>query len=401
MKEFEEYKARGLKLDLSRGKPSGDVLDLSNGMLDGLDTYLSEDGTDIRNYGVLAGLPECKRMFSDLLGVPAEQMILGGNSSLSHMYTVFGLLWNFGIGGSTPWVREANVKILCPVPGYDRHFALTEDFGAEMIPVPMTADGPDMNVVEKLAAEDASVKGIWCVPLYSNPEGVVYSEETVRRLARMKTADPHFRIFEDNAYGVHHIFEEHRVTNILTCAREAGNPDRVFYYFSTSKITFPGGGISLVTSSPANVKEVLAHIGKQTIGYDKITQMRTVKLFGGSADAIRAHMKNIAALLRPRFELVLKYLDSEFAENGIVRYRAPMGGYFVSIDVPDGCASRVVALAKEAGVVLTGAGATWPYGKDPRDSNIRIAPTYPTLGELDTTMRILCLCIRIAAAEKA
>jgi DNA-binding transcriptional MocR family regulator len=398
--EYEEYKSQGLKLDLSRGKPSGDVLDLSNGLLDGLDTYLSEDGTDIRNYGVVAGLPECKRLFSELLGVAPERMILGGNSSLNHMYNVFTLLWNFGIGGSKPWSKEDGVKVLCPVPGYDRHFALTEDFGAEMIPVPMTEDGPDMDVVEKLVANDRQIRAIWCIPLYSNPEGVVYSDETVRRLANMKTADPNFRIFWDNAYGVHHIFEEHRISDIFELADKAGYPNRVFYYFSTSKITFPGGGISLIATSPENVKDILVHIGRQTIGYDKITQLRTVRFFDGKVGNIKAHMQAIAGLLRPRFDLVLSALESEFAGTDIISYRKPKGGYFVSIDVPDGCASRVVALAKDAGVTLTGAGATWPLGKDPHDSNIRIAPTYPTLAELETIMQILCVCIKIAAAEK-
>jgi DNA-binding transcriptional MocR family regulator len=400
LKKYEEFKAQGLKLDLSRGKPSGDVLDLSNGMLGALDTWKSEDGTDIRNYGVVAGLPECKRLFSELLGVDAERMILGGNSSLSHMYNVFAMLWNFGVGGSKPWSEEDGVKVLCPVPGYDRHFALTEDFGAEMIPVPMTENGPDMDIVEQLVKDDARVKAIWCTPLYSNPEGVVYSDETVKRLAGMRTADPNFRIFWDNAYGVHHIFGEHKVADIFALAEAAGYPNRVFYYFSTSKITFPGGGISFVASSPENVKDVLGHIGRQTIGYDKITQLRTVKLFGGKAENIKAHMMNIANLLRPRFEIVLNSLETEFAGGDIVRYKKPKGGYFVSIDVPDGCARRVVALAKEAGVTLTGAGATWPYGRDPQDSNIRIAPTYPTPRELEKIMQILCVCIKIAAAEK-
>jgi DNA-binding transcriptional MocR family regulator len=400
LKKYEEFKARGLKFDLSRGKPSGDVLDLSNGMLDRLDTWESEDGTDVRNYGVVAGLPECKRLFSELLGIDAERMILGGNSSLSHMYNVFTMLRDFGVGASKPWSQEDKIKVLCPVPGYDRHFSLTEDLGAEMVPVPMTEDGPDMDIVEQLVAGDAHIKAIWCTPLYSNPEGVVYSDEVVKRLASMKTADPDFRIFWDNAYGVHHIFGEHSVADIFALAEAAGYPNRVFYYFSTSKITFPGGGISLVASSPENVKDMLVHIGRQTIGYDKITQLRTVKLFGGKAENIKTHMMNIASLLRPRFEVVLDTLDAEFAGTDILRYKRPKGGYFVSIDVPDGCASRVVTLAKEAGVTLTGAGATWPYGKDPHDSNIRIAPTYPTPEELEKIMQILCLCIKIAAAEK-
>ncbi|MDR0356961.1 MAG: aminotransferase class I/II-fold pyridoxal phosphate-dependent enzyme [Clostridiales Family XIII bacterium] len=399
-RRYAELKERGPDLDLSRGKPPTDVLDLSNDFLGELDTYLSEDGTDIRNYGVATGLSECRRMLSDLLGVPADYMILGNNSSLSHMYNVFFMLQTFGINGSTPWSKEDGAKILCPVPGYDRHFAVTEDFGVEMIPVPMTDDGPDMDAVERLAAEDARVKAIWCIPLYSNPEGVVYSDETVSRLASMKTADPHFRIFWDNAYGVHHIFDEHRVADVFALSESAGNPDRVFYYFSTSKINFPGGGVGLVASSPANTRDMLTHIGRQTIGYDKITQLRTVKFFDGKAENIKKHMKDIAKLLRPRFELVIDSLDKAFEGTDIVTYKKPKGGYFLSLNVPDGCAKRVVRLAKEAGVKLTPAGATWPCGKDPKDRNIRIAPTCPTLAELETIMPIFCLCVKLAAAEK-
>jgi DNA-binding transcriptional MocR family regulator len=398
--QYEKYKAQGLKLDLSRGKPPGDVLDLSNKFLDKLDAYVSEDGTDVRNYGVVAGLKECKRLFSELLGIPEDYMILGNNSSLSHMYNTFFMLWNFGVNGSKPWSKEEGAKILCPVPGYDRHFTLTGDFGAEMIPVPMTGNGPDMDIVEQLVSEYASIKAIWCVPLYSNPEGVVYSDETVRRLASMKTADPNFRIFWDNAYGVHHLFGEHHIADIFALAEEAGNPDRVFYYFSTSKILFPGGGTSLVASSPANVKDMLTHIGRQTVGYDKITQLRTVRFFDGKPENVSKHMASIAELLRPRFELVLSLLDEEFAGTDTIAYEKPKGGYFISVDVPDGCAARVVSLANEAGVKLTPAGATWPYGKDIRDRNIRIAPTYPSLAELETIMRVFCLCVKIAAAEK-
>jgi DNA-binding transcriptional MocR family regulator len=399
-KKYEELKALGLKLDLSRGKPGPEVLDLSNGLLDGLDTYKTEDGTDIRNYGVPWGIPELKRLLSDLLGIPAASMIVGGNSSLTHMYNVFTTLYLFGAPGGEPWAKQEKIRILCPCPGYDRHFAVAADFGAELVIVPMNEDGPDMDVVEQLAASDPAVRGIWTVPLYSNPGGLVYSDEVTKRLAAMKTAAPDFRIFWDNAYGVHHLWQEHKIADILTLSAEAGYPDRVYYFFSTSKVTFPGGGVGLVASGPENVKQLTRHLGFQTIGFDKPTQLRTYKFFEGSAENIRAHMKNIADILRPKFELVFDKLDKDFAGTGLLEYKKPKGGYFVSAFVPDGCAKKVVALAKEAGAVLTGAGATYPYGKDPNDSNIRIAPTYPSLDELEKTMDLFAVCVKIAALEK-
>ena len=400
-KEYNELKAMGVKLDLSRGKPSSDVLDLSNGLLDGLDTWKAEDGTDIRNYGVIDGLPECKRLFSELLGIPADHMIVGGNSSLTHMYNTWAFLYLFGAAkGAEPWGKKERVKILCPCPGYDRHFSVSEDFGAEMIPVAQLRDGPDMDAIETLAASDPDVKGIWIVPLYSNPTGSVISEEKAARLARMKTAADDFRIFWDNAYGVHHLWEDHTAPDILTLCEQADNPDRVFYYFSTSKVNFPGGGIGLIASSAGNMALMRAHLTMQTIGFDKIMQLRTVKFFDGKADNIRAHMKKIAALLRPRFEIVLEALEFGFEGSGVLTWTPPKGGYFVSIDTMPGCAKAVVEMAKEAGVTLTGAGATWPYKKDPNDSNIRIAPTYPALPELEQTMRLLSLCIKIVSIDK-
>jgi len=399
--EYEALKAKGLKLDLSRGKPGPDVLDLSNAMLDGLDTYKAEDGTDIRNYGVLDGLPECKQLFSDLLGIPAAQMIVGGNSSLTHMYNTFAMMYLFGAGdGSLPWSKAGSVKILCPVPGYDRHFSVSEDFGAELVPVPLLHDGPDMDVVESLAGSDPSVKGIWIVPLYSNPTGCIISEEKARRLAGMKTAADDFRVFWDNAYGVHHLWEEHRAPDFISFCEDAGNADRVFYFFSTSKVNFPGGGVGLVASSAANIAQMKAHLSMQTIGFDKTAQLRTVKFFEGNADNIRLHMKKIAELLRPRFELVLGTLVKDFTGAGVLSWETPMGGYFISIDTMPGCAKAIVAMAKDAGVTLTGAGATWPYKKDPNDSNIRIAPTFPGLPELEKTMQLLSLCIRIVSIDK-
>ena len=396
---YEWIRGQNLKLDLSRGKPSADILDLSNGLLGALDTWKTEDGVDIRNYGVPTGINECKKLFSELLGIPEESLIIGGNSSLSHMYNVFTLLYLFGPAEHTPWVRQDRIKILCPCPGYDRHFTLTEDFGAEMVPVPMTEDGPDMDVVEDMVAHDSAIKGIWCIPLYSNPTGVVYSDETVRRLASMKTAAADFRIFWDNAYGVHHVFKEHKIADIMKLSQDAGNEERVYYFFSTSKITFPGGGLGMVAAGPKSVAQLKKHIGKQTIGYDKITQLKTVKFFG-TPDGIRRHMKKVSDLLRPKFELVLSTLKNQFEGTGLVTWVTPKGGYFISIDVPEGCAKKVVELAKEAGATLTGAGATWPYKNDPRDTNIRIAPTFPSLEELEKTMDLLTVCIKIVGIEK-
>ena len=399
--KYEELKAKGLKLDLSRGKPSSDVLDLSNGLLDGLDSYISEGGTDVRNYGVLDGLPECKKLFSDLIGIPEGRMIVGGNSSLTHMYNTYALLYLFGAAeGLAPWSKAERVKIICPCPGYDRHFSVSEDFGAEMISVPQLEDGPDMDAVEALASGDPAVKGIWIVPVYSNPTGSVISEEKAGRLASMKTATEDFRIFWDNAYGVHHIWEEHTSPDILSLCEQAGNPDRAFYFFSTSKINFPGAGIGLVASGAGNISRMRAHLTMQTIGFDKIMQLKTVKFFDGKAENVHTHMKKIAALLRPRFDLVLDTLNREFAGTGVLSWIPPKGGYFVSVETLPGCAKAVAAMAKEAGVTLTGAGATWPYKKDPSDSNIRIAPTFPTLPELEQTMELLALCIKLVSIDK-
>jgi DNA-binding transcriptional MocR family regulator len=392
------YRALGLKLDLSRGKPSGDMLDLSNSISGGVEDFFAEDGTDTRNYGVLTGLPEMKRLFSQLTGVPEELMIIGGNSSLALMYQTFANFYLFGAVGGNPWAGT-RVKILCPAPGYDRHFGLAGDFGAELIAVPMTEDGPDMGVVEKLAREDRDVKGIWLTPLYSNPGGVVTSAETAQRLACMKAAAPDFRIFWDNAYGIHHIWEEHEVPDILSLCREAGYPERAFVFFSTSKINFPGAGVSFVAAGPGEIKSFEAHMNRQMISYDKINQLRTVRFFGGSADAVKTHMRALADIFRPKFETVFRYLDT-LDGLGVLEWRRPLGGYFVSIDVFPGCAKRVVELAGSAGVKLTGAGATWPYGNDPKDSNIRIAPSFAAADEIEKTMEILLVCIRLAAAEK-
>ncbi|MDR1292060.1 MAG: aminotransferase [Clostridiales Family XIII bacterium] len=404
--KYEELKSVGLSLDLSRGKPGPDVLDVSNGLLDALGDYRAEDGTDVRNYGVLDGLPEAKRLFSELLGIPAGSMIVGGNSSLTHMYNMFAMLYQFGATDGMgamdckPWHKESHVKILCPVPGYDRHFNLSLDFGAKLVNVPMLDDGPDMDEVERLAASDPSIKGIWIVPLYSNPTGCVISGEKAARLARMSTAAPDFRIFWDNAYGVHHLWREHKAPDILSLCREAGYPERAVYFFSTSKVNFPGAGIGLAASGPRTVERVKAHLKKQTIGFDKIAQLRTVRFFDGKAENVRLHMKKLADALRPRFELVMDRLDAEFDGTGLISWKRPLGGYFLSVDTPEGCAKKVVSIAKEAGVVLTPAGATFPYGDDPKDSNLRLAPTFPSTDELSATMDVFAVCVKVAALEK-
>ncbi len=396
---YEEFKGQGLKLDMSRGKPGPAQLDLSNGLLTALTDYHTESGADARNYGILDGVPEVKKLFSDLLDIPADQIIVGGSSSLNLMYDQMARLMLFGTQGEKPWKDAGQIKWLCPVPGYDRHFGVTEEMGIEMIPVPMNDEGPDMDLVEKLAAEDESVKGMWCVPLYANPTGICYSDRTVERLASMKTAAKDFRIFWDNAYGVHHVYEEVRLKDILKAAAACGNEDRILYFFSTSKITFPGAGLAMMAASPANIAEIKKRMGVQTIGYDKLNQLRHVQYFK-SADNIRAHMKKLGDALRPKFDLVAETLEKELGGTGAARWTSPRGGYFVSLDTLPGCAKETVRLAKEAGVVMTGAGATWPYKKDPEDQNIRIAPTYPELDELGQAMELFCLCVKLCAVRK-
>ncbi|MFH8288443.1 aminotransferase class I/II-fold pyridoxal phosphate-dependent enzyme [Streptomyces sp. NPDC018059] len=401
-KEYEELAARGLSLDLTRGKPAPEQLDLSEDLLSlPGGRHTSADGTDVRNYGGLQGLPELREIFAELLQVPAAQLLALGNSSLELMHDclVHALL---GVlpGATSRWVDQERVAFLCPVPGYDRHFALCERFGIDMIPVPMTADGPDMDEVERLAAENPAVKGIWCVPKYSNPDGVVYSDETVARLARMETAAPDFRIFWDNAYAAHHLTDEPaEIADLLGACAEAGNPDRAFVFGSTSKITAAGAGVAFFGSSPANVKWLLANNQKRSIGPDKINQLRHV-LFLRDADGVRAHMECQRALLQPKFEAVARILDAELGGTGLATWTSPKGGYFVTLQVPDGCAKDVVRRAAEAGIVLTPAGATHPYGDDPRDAVIRIAPSYPSLAELEQAMHGLTVCVRLAGYEQ-
>jgi DNA-binding transcriptional MocR family regulator len=333
------------------------------------------------------------------LDIPTEKIIIGGNSSLNLMYDTMVRFMLFGTGGNTPWSKLDKVKFLCPSPGYDRHFGICEDLGIEMITIPMTEHGPDMDLVEKLVAEDPTIKGIWCVPLYSNPQGIIYSDETVDRLGSMKTAAPDFRIMWDNAYGVHHIYTENKVKDIFTVCEQAGNPNRVFYFFSTSKITFPGAGVALLAASPENIVEIKKHMGMQTIGHDKLNQLRTVTYLK-NPEGVRDHMEKLAAELRPKFDVVLETLDRELAGTGLAKWTKPQGGYFVAIDTLPGCAKETVALAKAAGVTMTGAGATFPYKKDPNDTNIRIAPTYPTYDELKIAIALFCVCVKLAGVNK-
>lgn len=400
--EHRRLRDRGLSLNLTRGKPSAEQLELSTPLLDlpGEGTHTAQDGTDCRNYGGLEGLPELRAAFCEALQVPADQLVAFGNSSLELMYEAVVDAVLFGLpGGSTPWPREGRTAMLCPVPGYDRHFALCEKLGIDMIPVAMTADGPDMDEVERLVA-DERVKGIWCVPKYSNPTGAVYSPETVRRLAAMDTAAPDFRIFWDNAYAVHHLGEgAPPLAGILDLSAEHGHPDRVFVFGSTSKITTAGSGVAFFGSSSANVSWLLGHLSKRTIGPDKINQLRHAR-FLPDAEAVSAHMERHAELLRPKFDLVHTILAKRLGDSAVASWTRPQGGYFVSLDVLDGCAARVVELAKEAGIALTPAGAPFPYGKDPHDRNIRIAPSFPRLDELGDALEGLGLCVELAATER-
>lgn len=402
--EYKKFQQRGLKLDMSRGKPSQEQLDLSMGMMDVLASYVDltcEDGTDCRNYGVLDGIHEAKVLIGDMIECNPDNIIIYGNSSLNIMYDTIARSMTHGVMGSTPWCKLDKVKFLCPVPGYDRHFAITETFGIEMINIPMTENGPDMDLVEKYVNNDETVKGIWCVPKYSNPQGVVYSDETVRRFAALKPAAADFRIFWDNAYVVHHLYKEDQaqILDILEECKKAGNPDMVFEFCSTSKVSFPGSGIAAIASSETNIADIKKRLTIQTIGHDKINQLRHVKFFK-NVDGIKAHMEKQADLIRPKFELVEKIFSDELASRGIGTWMHPLGGYFISFEAPEGCAKEIVSKCKEAGVVLTGAGSPFPYKKDPKDSVIRIAPTYPSLAELEQAANVFVVVVRMAAAEK-
>ena len=404
-KQFEDAKGKGLKLDMSRGKPAPAQLDMAMGLMDVLTSdsdMNTENGMDTRNYGLMDGIPEAKHLMADVMGgIPAENVIVCGNSSLSIMYDTVSRSVTHGVLGSTPWCKLDQVKFLCPAPGYDRHFAITQLFGIEMITIPMTPEGPDMDLVEKYVSEDPAVKGIWCVPKYSNPLGISYSDETVRRFAALKPAAEDFRIYWDNAYSIHHLYDDRQdeILEILSECEKAGNPDMVYEFASTSKVSFSGAGIAAFASSKANVEEAKRIMTIRTIGYDKVNQLRHTRYFK-NLEGLLAHMRKHAAIIRPKFEVTLEVLDKELSGLGIGEWTKPLGGYFISFDAMEGCAKAIVAKCKEAGMVLTGAGATFPYGKDPKDSNIRIAPTYPTAEEMAEASNLFVLCVKLVSVEK-
>ena len=403
-KKYREAQAKNLRLDMSRGKPSAEQLDLSMEMMDVLNSSADlkdSEGVDCRNYGVLDGVKEAKELLGQMSEVSPDKMIIYGNSSLNVMYDTVARAVTHGIMGHTPWGKLDKVKFLCPVPGYDRHFSITEYFGIEMINVPMTDQGPDMDLVEELVSSDPAVKGIWCVPKYSNPQGITYSDETVRRFAALKPAAEDFRIFWDNAYCVHHLYEDQQdfLLEILDECEKAGNPDIVYKFCSTSKISFPGSGVACIATSPNNLKDIKKQLMIQTIGHDKVNQLRHVRFFK-DIDGIHAHMRKHADIMRPKFEAVLDTLERELGGLGIGSWIRPRGGYFISFDAMEGCAKAVVAKCREAGVVMTGAGATYPYGKDPKDSNIRIAPSFPTKEELAVAADLFVLCVKLVSVEK-
>ena len=404
MHKFNEIKEKNLKLDMSRGKPSAKQLDVSLGLLDTINSssdLKALDGTDCRNYGVLDGIPEAKKLMADMMGTTPDHVIVYGNASLNIMYDQISRAYTHGILGNTPWCKLDKVKFLCPVPGYDRHFAITERFGIEMINIPMSESGPDMGMVEEYVSKDASVKGIWCVPKYSNPQGYTYSEETVKRMAALKPAAEDFRIFWDNAYVIHDLYDDNKdeIADIISECEKAGNPDMVFEFASTSKVSFPGSGIAALASSANNIADIKKQLTIQTIGHDKLNQLRHVRFFK-DINGLKEHMRKHAEFMRPKFEAVESVLEEELGGLGIGSWTEPKGGYFISFEAMDGCAKAIVAKCKEAGVKLTGAGATFPYGKDPKDSNIRIAPSFPTPEEMKQAADLFVLCVKLVSVEK-
>lgn len=394
---FESYKEMGLNLDMSRGKPSKEQLDLSMDLLKPID--YTENGVDLRNYGLLDGIGSCKKLFADLLEVDSKNIIVGPSASLNLMYDYISQCVTEGVLGSTPWCKLDEVKFLCPVPGYDRHFTILEHFGIKMINVPMTDEGPDMDVIEELV-QDTTVKGMFCVPKYSNPQGITFTDEVVERIAALKPAAEDFRIVWDNAYCVHDIKDESdTLLNIFDVLPKYGNEDMVIEVCSTAKMTFPGAGVSALAASDANIVQIKKRLNCQTISYDKMNQIRHVKFFK-DVDGVKAHMKKHAALMKPKFDMVIEHLENELGGKGIANWLDPKGGYFISLDVMNGCAKRVGELCKEAGVTLTTVGATYPYGEDPNNSNIRIAPSLPPVSELDIATQILCVSVKLACIEK-
>ena len=401
--KYKEFQSMDLSLNMARGKPSVDQLNLSMGMMDVLSSEMDltcEDGTDCRNYGVLDGIAEAKELLADMMEVNPNNIIIYGNSSLNVMYDTISRSVTHGVMGNTPWCKLDKVKFLCPVPGYDRHFAITEYFGIEMINIPMNSEGPDMDLVEKLVAEDESIKGIWCVPKYSNPSGISYSDQTVRRMARLEPAAPDFRIYWDNAYCVHHLYDDRQdhLIEILAECKRAGNPDLVYKFASTSKISFPGSGIAAIATSLNNLEDIKKQLTHQTIGHDKVNQLRHVRYFGDIHGMVE-HMRRHADILRPKFEMVEDTLEKELGGLEIGTWTNPCGGYFISFDSLPGCAKKIVARCKKVGVVMTGAGATYPYGKDPNDSNIRIAPSYPPLSDLKFAAEIFALSVKLVSID--
>lgn len=402
--QYKEFQGKDLRLDMSRGKPSTEQLDISMGMMDVLssnDDLTCDDGTDCRNYGVLDGIKEAKELLADMMEVAPDHIIIYGNSSLNVMYDTVSRSMTHGVMGSTPWSKLDKVKFLCPVPGYDRHFSITEYFGIEMVNVPMTPTGPDMDMVEEMVANDDSIKGIWCVPKYSNPQGISYSDDTVRRFARLKPAAKDFRIYWDNAYTIHHLYDrdqDHLIEILAECKR-AGNPDMVYKFASTSKVSFPGSGIATIAASQNNLVDIMKQLKIQTIGHDKVNQLRHVRFFGDIHGMVE-HMRKHADIMRPKFEAVNQILERELGGLGIGEWTSPKGGYFISFDSLNGCAKAIVARCKKSGLVMTGAGATYPYGKDPRDNNIRIAPSYPPLSDLILAMELFALCVKIVSIDK-
>ena len=401
-KDYDAFKAQGLSLNMARGKPCTEQLDLSMAMLDTVNAkseMLASTGDDCRNYGLPDGLPELREIFAAMMEVPADNVLIGGNSSLNMMFDTVACGMTHGFSGCEPWSRQKAIKFLCPAPGYDRHFAVTGYFGAQLVSVNMTPEGPDMDQVEELI-QDPAVKGIWCVPKYSNPQGYTYSDETVRRFAALKPAARDFRIFWDNAYCVHELSDTpDTLLSLWEECKKAGSEDLAFYFSSMSKITFPGSGVAAMAASGENLKVLREHFSFQTIGRDKLSQLRHVK-FLKNIDGVHEQMKKHRTILEPKFQVVLEKLRGELGGLGVARWTEPHGGYFISVDVMEGCAKRVVSLCKEAGVILTGAGAAFPYGNDQKDENIRVAPTYPSVEELKKAMDLFCICVKLAAAEK-